>query len=455
MRSLGLGLLLCAALCAAVPIPKEKGHQKKEEPVTGAPLSPERRAEYQRYLDELMTELGGDPELKKELEKLSPDELAKLMELPGGHKDERTLEEEEWRDEVDEQRRLQRHRFDKENDFDERPDGLHLDELPEDNAEIERMLQEQNQKMENTEKRHHDDFVKFEMEREYERRQKLKSLSEKDRLEADEKHQAEVAKARDHPKVHHPGSEQQLRQEWEDEGFDPDSFNVETFFHMQDHNQDGQLDAGEVEGMLVNEVEKIHHDPASAEYHEELLRMRQHVVHEVDKNRDGLLSMEEFLASTKLKSFANDDSWKGLDYDDDYTDEEYEEYERLMEEQRRQHETQMQGGDAGVPHDMLPEHQQPVADGNVQPQHAIPQPGDHEQQQQQHEQPPHHEQQQQQQHHEQQQPPHHEQQQQQQPPHHEQQQQHHEQQQPPHHEQQQQQPPHHEQQQQQPPHHEQ
>lgn len=207
MKRVGFILLLMAVTCLALPVPPEVPRKKKKGPPgrvpEGTPMSEDRRDEYRRYIDELINELGADPEVRRELEKMTPEDLHRLMELPGvgNHEGERTPQEEDWRDDVEEQRRIQRHRFDKENDIAERPDGFGMNDFPDHEADLQRRLEEQNRRMMENEKMRHDQFVQHEMAQEHERRQKLKSLNEKDRLEADEKHQAEVAKARSHPKV--------------------------------------------------------------------------------------------------------------------------------------------------------------------------------------------------------------------------------------------------------------
>lgn len=46
------------------------------------------------------------------------------------------------------------------------------------------------------------------------------------------------------------------------------------------------------------------------ERYEEMNRMREHVMNEVDKNKDKLISIEEFLESTKSDEFKKDEGWK-------------------------------------------------------------------------------------------------------------------------------------------------
>ena len=53
----------------------------------------------------------------------------------------------------------------------------------------------------------------------------------------------------------------------------------------------------------------------------------------MDKDNDGLLSYNEFISETKEKDFAKDEEWNPLTEEDQFTDEEYKEYERLLAEQ--------------------------------------------------------------------------------------------------------------------------
>lgn len=52
----------------------------------------------------------------------------------------------------------------------------------------------------------------------------------------------------------------------------------------------------ELEAMFLVEVKKIYgEDSDPTELHEEMSRMREHVMKEIDHNQDGLLSLNEFL----------------------------------------------------------------------------------------------------------------------------------------------------------------
>ena len=68
------------------------------------------------------------------------------------------------------------------------------------------------------------------------------------------------------------------------------------FLFRADTNGDQMLDALELEAMFLVEVRKIYgqnSDPT--ELYEEMSRMREHVMKEIDRNGDGLLSINEFL----------------------------------------------------------------------------------------------------------------------------------------------------------------
>jgi len=46
------------------------------------------------------------------------------------------------------------------------------------------------------------------------------------------------------------------------------------------------------------------------ERYEEMNRMREHVIKEIDKNDDRMVSLDEFIASTKKASFEKDEGWE-------------------------------------------------------------------------------------------------------------------------------------------------
>ena len=51
----------------------------------------------------------------------------------------------------------------------------------------------------------------------------------------------------------------------------------------------------------------------------------------MDKDKDGLISYDEFMTETKDDNFAKDEDWKPLVDEDQYTEDELKNYEKEME----------------------------------------------------------------------------------------------------------------------------
>lgn len=58
----------------------------------------------------------------------------------------------------------------------------------------------------------------------------------------------------------------------------------------------------------------------------------------MDTDKDGLISFDEFIRETKEEDFNKDEEWKPLTEEDQYSDEDFKEYERMLEEENnKQH----------------------------------------------------------------------------------------------------------------------
>ncbi|MEQ2215000.1 hypothetical protein XENOCAPTIV_025515 [Xenoophorus captivus] len=119
--------------------------------------------------------------------------------------------------------------------------------------------------LENFDKERHEEFKRYEMMKEHDRREHLKTLGEEQRKKEEEHYEEMRKKHADHPKVNHPLEKM----------YDP-----------------------------TNEEDDM------VEMEEERLRMREHVMNEVDSNKDRLVSLDEFLVATKKKEFLEPDSWE-------------------------------------------------------------------------------------------------------------------------------------------------
>ncbi|XP_029438554.1 nucleobindin-2 isoform X2 [Rhinatrema bivittatum] len=217
--------------------------------------------------------------------------------------------------------------------------------------------------LENYDKERHEEFKRYEMMKEHERREYLKTLDEEKRKAEEVKYEEMKKKHSEHPKVNHPGSKDQLKEVWEEtDGLDPNDFDPKTFFKLHDSNNDGFLDEQELEALFTKELEKVY-DPKNeeddmVEMEEERLRMREHVMNEVDLNKDRLVTMEEFLKATQKREFLEPDSWETLDQQQLFSEQELKEFENQIilqenELQKRTLELQKQREDLEKQQDQL------------------------------------------------------------------------------------------------------
>ncbi|WP_395241766.1 hypothetical protein, partial [Salmonella sp. s51933] len=57
--------------------------------------------------------------------------------------------------------------------------------------------------------------------------------------------------------------------------------------------------------------------------------MREHVVKQVDSDRDNFVSYDEFVGATNDKEYEKpDEGWKGIDDEKEFTDDEFAQYEK-------------------------------------------------------------------------------------------------------------------------------
>uniref|UniRef100_A0A8C6PEH1 Nucleobindin 2a n=1 Tax=Nothobranchius furzeri TaxID=105023 RepID=A0A8C6PEH1_NOTFU len=308
---------------------------------------------YDRYLREVIDFLEKDQHFREKLhntdmEDIKQGKLAKELDFVSHHV--RTKLDELKRQEVNRLRTLIKAKQDLEGGNDIAVDHQallkqfeHLNHMNPHTFEVEdldRLIKSATKDLENYDKERHEDFKKYEMMKEHDRQEHLKTLDEGERKKEEEHYEEMRKKHADHPKVNHPGSQNQLKEVWEEaDGLDPDDFDPKTFFNLHDTNGDGFFDEQELEALFTKELEKIY-DPTNeeddmVEMEEERLRMREHVMNEVDSNKDRLVSMDEFLVATKKKEFLEPDSWETLEQNQAYTDEEMKEFEEHLAQQEQ------------------------------------------------------------------------------------------------------------------------
>ncbi|XP_061578389.1 nucleobindin-2-like isoform X4 [Cololabis saira] len=340
-----LSLWLCSG---SVPINVDKSPDPPEPEDQDAPRSADTGLHYDRYLREVIEYLEKDPHFREKLKNANMDDIKQgrlAKELDFVLHNFRSKLDELKREEMGRLRMLIRARQDVQGGTGRAVDHQallrqfqHLNHKNPDTFEVEdldRLIQSATKDLENYDRDHHEQFKRYEMMKEHDRREKLRSLSEEERRKEEQHYEEMRKKHAQHPKVNHPGSQDQLKEVWQEtDGLDPEDFDPKTFFKMHDSNGDGFLDESELEALFTKELEKVYNpnneEDDMVEMEEERLRMREHVLNEVDTNKDRLVSLSEFLAATKKEEFNEKDEWETLDQNPVYTEEEMRQYEQQL-----------------------------------------------------------------------------------------------------------------------------
>uniref|UniRef100_A0A3Q0TAJ9 Nucleobindin 2 n=1 Tax=Amphilophus citrinellus TaxID=61819 RepID=A0A3Q0TAJ9_AMPCI len=321
----GLVLLSLWLCIQSVPISVDKTKEKPKEEELEPPESTDTGLHYDRYLREVIEYLEKDPHFREKLKNANMDDIkqGKLSkELNFVQHNFRTKLDELKREEMNRLRMLIKAKHDvQEGNVDHQAllkQFEHLNHLNPHTFEVDdldRLIRSATNDLENFDKERHDEFKRYEMMKEHERRERLRNLSEEDRKREEQHYEEMKQKHANHPKVNHPGSEDQLKEVWQEaDGLDPQDFDPKTFFKMHDSNGDGFFDESELEALFTKELEKVYNpeneEDDMVEMEEERLRMREHVMNEVDTNKDRLVSLSEFMAATKKAEFHEKDQWE-------------------------------------------------------------------------------------------------------------------------------------------------
>lgn len=330
--------------CAPVlPDPaKQSTHPPVEEGNDQAPDDPILNLEYHRYLKEVVNLLESDSKFKELIEKATPEDIKSgkiATQLQFVEHNVRSKLDELKRKEIDRMRELIGRKAKLRNI---RPHEIHTllpKHIDHNNVEtfeekdLEALIKSASDDLEEHDRLRRAEFKQHEIEKEYDRRKHLEELSEEDRKKAEEEHQKNREAMKHHEKVNHPGSKDQLEEVWnEEDHLEGNEFNPKTFFALHDTDSNGFLDEFEIEALFESEVSKIF-NTSNPEYDErerdeEMARMREHVFTEMDKNRDKMISLDEFIAETQEKDFDNEDEWKSVEDERLFDEEELEEYRR-------------------------------------------------------------------------------------------------------------------------------
>jgi len=377
-----LAVVCClVGVLVAPPVAPKKKEAVKEAGSEDQPAKKtkheEQDAEYFRYLTQVVGELEKDPEFKKKLHNATEDDIrtGKIAEhLHGVDHEIRTKLDEIKRMEVQYQQDLVRQKKDHMRGIDRNYwNPVHHDNT--DTFEIDdmkKLLSKHNDMMNEQDDKRKKEFKEYELEKEHKHREERKKMTEDQKKADDTKIHENKTHQKEHEKLHEPGHKAQLEEVWEkDDGLDPDSFDAKTFFNLHDKNQDGQLDQYEIETIFLNDLDKAYNesDPNTdpRERDEEMERMREHVLKEMDKDGDGLLSIDEFMQETKEKDFEEDPEYKPLTDEDQFTDEELLEYERMLEEESKTNGEHPDEEHHEAPPAPTADHKEPAGEANHEP----------------------------------------------------------------------------------------
>ncbi|XP_044281792.1 nucleobindin-2 isoform X1 [Varanus komodoensis] len=334
----------------AVPIDIDKTKVQEKEHVESEKVdNPDTGLYYDAYLRQVIDVLETDKHFREKLqtadiEEIKNGKLSKELDLVSHHV--RTRLDELKRQEVARLRMLIKAKIDSFQDsgIDHQALLKQFEHLNHHNPhtfeakDLDMLIRAATSDLENYDKTRHEEFKKYEMLKEHERREYLKTLDEEKRRQEEAKYEEMKKKHGDHPKVNHPGSKDQLKEVWEEaDGLDPNEFDPKTFFKLHDVNSDGFLDEQELEALFTKELEKVY-DPKNeeddmVEMEEERLRMREHVMNEVDINKDRLVTLDEFIRATEKKEFLEPESWETLDQQQVFTEEDLKEFEIHISQQ--------------------------------------------------------------------------------------------------------------------------
>lgn len=299
--------------------------------------------QYKNYLHEVMDVLESDPEFEKLLENSTYEEIisGKIPHLKFLSHDVRTELDEIKRDEVERLDKLiqrkqkllqipdhQLHEYWPQH-VDTETDAFSL-------ADLEKLIAQLNFDLDKIDDLRRQEFKNHEMQKELERRLHLQGLNETERKKAEEEHQKYLDKRKKHKKINIPGSNNQLLEVWiHEDSLQYQDFEPKTFFKLHDLNNDDLLDEFEIEALFENELNKLFNstvepfDPMERE--EEMNRMRENFDLRIDKDKDGVVSLLEFITYSKSSDFNKNEDWKSVEDETQFSEEEFQQYSKNHE----------------------------------------------------------------------------------------------------------------------------
>ncbi|XP_015173582.1 PREDICTED: nucleobindin-2-like isoform X2 [Polistes dominula] len=337
-----LSIFICGLLVQVIvapPVTKDKANEDHKEKESQPEM------EYHRYLKEVVDALDSDPDFRAKLEKANEEDIrtGKIAhELEFVNHRVRTKLDELKREELE---RL-RHLAIKESHLNNGIDLKHLkiaEHLDHTNSrsfeinDLKKLIAKTTEDLEEADRRRREQFKEYEMQKKFNEEQKLKGMNEQEKEQYMKHIQELKEKSKKHAPIHHPGSKGQLEDVWtEQDDMNSEDFDLKKFFYVHDVDNSGFWDQNEVKALFLKDLDKLYGKDAPItdplEKEEEMERMREHVFNEADLNKDGLISYSEFLEQAKKPDFQEDPGWETLGEQEIFTKEEYEAYNKRVQE---------------------------------------------------------------------------------------------------------------------------
>ena len=114
--------------------------------------------------------------------------------------------------------------------------------------DLRKLIKSTTNDLEEADRKRRDDFKKYEMEKKFEKDERLSHIeNEEARKKEKERLDQLEAKHKDHEKLKHPMTKDQLEDVWEDQDhMKPEDWDPKTFFAMHDLNGDGYWEEDEL-----------------------------------------------------------------------------------------------------------------------------------------------------------------------------------------------------------------
>ncbi|XP_050425488.1 nucleobindin-2-like [Adelges cooleyi] len=298
--------------------------------------------EYNRYLREVVEALEKDEDFKKKLETADEADIrtGKIAdELDYVHHHIRSKLDELKRQELMRLRSLTKNGY---SDMVNEPGHVdHQNPHSFEKKDLLKLIKQVAQDLEEADEKRKQMFKEYEMQKHFEREQKLKQMTdaEREKFLIEEK-AAEAQRENKHKSdpIHSPGSKKQLEEVWEKQDqMEGEEFNPRAFFAMHDIDGNSFWDEDEVKTLFLRELDKLYNQGMSKvdlmEKAEEMERMREHVFNEMDVNRDRLISWDEFKRVSEQPAFEKDEGWKTIDQNEIYTNDELKKFEQHRQQQ--------------------------------------------------------------------------------------------------------------------------